>query len=282
MGRAGKSDITERMKGYEARSTGRFMPLVPVVCRVDGRNFSRWTRGLQRPFDPRLTRLMIETARLLAHETGARVAFTQSDEISLVLLAEEVDDQLWFGAKRSKITSLLAATATGLFNRLLPDLIPEKAPAPTPHEPPCPVADGLDRQGSPALPEIPSRCSCGAWLHAAPHDLACFDARAFSVPNLDEAANALLWREIDATRNSLSMLAQHHYDHRTLMGKGRAEVMDLLMARGVNWNDFPAAFKRGTYLRRAGEGSGAEAVVELDLEPLRSFPHEERVRLLFR
>ncbi|WP_169981329.1 tRNA(His) guanylyltransferase Thg1 family protein [Tautonia rosea] len=273
------------MKGYEARATGRFMPMLPVVCRVDGRNFSRWTRGLRRPFDPRLTRLMIETARQLVLETGAVVAFTQSDEISLVLLAEEADDQLWFGAKQSKITRLLAATTTGLFNRLLPELIPEKVIGTSTHEPPCPYAtrdEWWDRTLPAELPEIPPPCSCGAWSRTTPQNLPCFDARAFSVPNLDEAANAMLWREIDATRNSLSMLAQHHYDHQALMGKGRAEVMELLRARGVHWNRAPASFKRGTYLRRSPDRSEVGVVVELNLEPLRTYPHEERVRLLFR
>jgi tRNA(His) 5'-end guanylyltransferase len=46
------------------------------------------------------------------------------------------------------------------------------------------------------------------------------------------------------------MAAREHYSDKQLFGKGRAEQMDMLMARGVNWNDYPAFFKRGTYIQR--------------------------------
>jgi len=46
------------------------------------------------------------------------------------------------------------------------------------------------------------------------------------------------------------MACQHHYSHKTLQGKSRAEQHELLFQKGVNWNDYPASFKRGTYLQR--------------------------------
>jgi tRNA(His) 5'-end guanylyltransferase len=77
-----------------------------------------------------------------------------------------------------------------------------------------------------------------------------FDCRVWSVPSREEAANAILWRERDATRNSISMAAQAHYSHRALDGKSSSEMQEMLWHKGVNWNDFPSFFKRGTYVQR--------------------------------
>ncbi|MFG5409923.1 tRNA(His) guanylyltransferase Thg1 family protein [Piscinibacter sakaiensis] len=77
-----------------------------------------------------------------------------------------------------------------------------------------------------------------------------FDARVWSVPTRAEGANTFLWREQDATKNSLTMAASAHYSHSRLMGVGGREKHDLLHGVGVNWNDFPALFKRGAYVQR--------------------------------
>ena len=75
----------DRMKDYERRETSRkFLPLAPVYARIDGRCFSSFTRGMERPYDVRLTRCMVETTKHLVKETGALIGFCQSDEISLV------------------------------------------------------------------------------------------------------------------------------------------------------------------------------------------------------
>lgn len=77
-----------------------------------------------------------------------------------------------------------------------------------------------------------------------------FDCRVWQVPNEQEAYHAFLWREDDATRNSLQMAAQHYFTHEQLMYKDAAQLHDLLYSVGINWNDYPAFFKRGTYVRR--------------------------------
>jgi tRNA(His) guanylyltransferase len=59
-----------------------------------------------------------------------------------------------------------------------------------------------------------------------------------------------LWREFDATKNSISMAAQVHYTHEELMNKNSGEKQEMLWRKGVNWNDFPSFFKRGTYVQR--------------------------------
>ena len=77
-----------------------------------------------------------------------------------------------------------------------------------------------------------------------------FDARVWNVPNRTEGANAFLWREWDAAKNSVSMAASALYSHKALMGKNGSQKQDLLHEKGVNWNNYPALFKRGAYIQR--------------------------------
>jgi tRNA(His) guanylyltransferase len=80
-----------------------------------------------------------------------------------------------------------------------------------------------------------------------------FDARVFSYPSEDLAAESFLWRETDATRNSLAMASQAYYSSKELHKAGRAKMHEMLFQKGINWNDYPAFFKRGTYVRRGTE-----------------------------
>ena len=203
--------LGDRMKGYEALLAGqKLMPLLPALARIDGRGFTKFTRGLRRPFDERLSRLMIETTRRLVAETGARVGYCQSDEISLCWLADTHQGQIFFDGRMQKMVSTLAASATVIFNRLLPSYLP---------------TEYLDREPT-------------------------FDCRVSNVPNREEAANVFLWRELDATKNSVSMAARYYYPHAELEGKSGEAMQELLRRKGVNWNDYPRFFKRGTFIQR--------------------------------
>jgi tRNA(His) 5'-end guanylyltransferase len=77
-----------------------------------------------------------------------------------------------------------------------------------------------------------------------------FDCRAWQVPSRAEAIDVFVWREADAVKNSITMAAGALYSDRELHGQHSAQKQELLFARGVNWNDYPAFFKRGTYLGR--------------------------------
>lgn len=206
-------EFGDRMKMYEGLSQKEFLPLAPIVARIDGRSFSTFTRDLDRPFCRSLHNLMVSTTRHLVEETGALIGYTQSDEISLVFWQRDFNTQIWFGGKIQKMVSQLAAQATGAFNSKLAVYLPTK----------------VDDRG---------------WSFPS------FDARAWSVPNQTEATNAILWREQDATKNSVSQACRAHFSHKEMEGKGRSDQMDLLMSKGINWNDYEPWCKRGTYVRR--------------------------------
>jgi len=84
---------------------------------------------------------------------------------------------------------------------------------------------------------------------------AVFDARVFTIPDPVEVANYFLWRQRDAVRNSISMAAQAQFSHRQLHKVNTDRMQELLWReKGINWNDYPAACKRGQVtVRRAGE-----------------------------
>ena len=71
-----------------------------------------------------------------------------------------------------------------------------------------------------------------------------FDARAFILPE-HEVKNYFIWRQEDATTNSLSMLAQSLYRHGELQHRKWAELQDMCWQKGHNWNNLETVEKRG-------------------------------------
>lgn len=77
-----------------------------------------------------------------------------------------------------------------------------------------------------------------------------FDARAWQVPSEEEAISCLVWREWDATKNSISMAASHYYPESELLGKNSSDRQEMLFQKGINWNNYLNHFKRGSYAKR--------------------------------
>lgn len=82
--------------------------------------------------------------------------------------------------------------------------------------------------------------------------IAAFDSRVLVISQRAEVEKYFLWRQLDASANSLNMLASAHYSHAELAGKSNAEKHEMLFAKGVNWAKQPADFKRGRAVRRSG------------------------------
>ncbi|MBP2478173.1 tRNA(His) 5'-end guanylyltransferase [Crossiella equi] len=84
------------------------------VLRLDGRGFGRLTgERFARPFDERFAGYMTEVARVLLTELGARFAYTQSDEISVLLPR----DSGLFGRRQEKLVSVSAGLASAAFTQ---------------------------------------------------------------------------------------------------------------------------------------------------------------------
>lgn len=83
---------------------------------------------------------------------------------------------------------------------------------------------------------------------------ASFDARVMTIPQRCEVEKYFIWRQLDASANSLNMLASAHYSHDELLRKSTAEKHEMLHAKGLNWAKEPADFKRGRVVRRSDKG----------------------------
>lgn len=213
-----KTSLGDRMKRYEKNHDHVLMNRVPVIVRVDGKGFSKWTKKQKcdKPFDVIFMAAMQETMKYVAeHIEGCVFGYTQSDEMTFVLRNDQsLESEPWFGNRLQKICSVVSSMVTVRFN----------------------------------------------WNHINEDDignqsLAFFDARVFTVPNFDEAANVLLWRENDASKNSIS--AACYYEVAKKIGKGTArkkmhglngnQQQELLFQEtGINWNNYPTSFKRGS------------------------------------
>src|SRR5579872_6821289 len=88
--------------------------------------------------------------------------------------------------------------------------------------------------------------------------VAAFDSRVLVISQRPEVAKYFLWRQLDASANSMNMLASAHYSHAELAGKSNAEKHEMLFAKSVNWAKQAADFKRGRVVKRSPEGEGWE------------------------
>lgn len=221
----------DRMKDYERRETCRkFMSGIPVYARIDGRTFSKFTKGMDRPYDLMMTRAMIDTTKYLVDQTNALIGYTQSDEISLCWLSESSNQQIFFNGKIQKMVSVLAALATAKFNNI----------------------------------------AMSVWPDRIAKTLPVFDTRVFQLPNKIECTNAFLWREFDAIKNSISMAARSVFSHKQLQNKNGDDMKEMLLEKGINWNDYPSFFKRGTYVQRKTK------LVKMDNKLLKKIPEKHR------
>lgn len=109
-----------RMKGYEEAYKLTLPRRLPVLVRVDGRAFHSYTRTLARPYDDLLRGTMAHTAlRLCRAIAGAKFAYTQSDEISVLLTNDDtLTTEPWVGGELQKLVSLAASMATSHFGSL--------------------------------------------------------------------------------------------------------------------------------------------------------------------
>ena len=216
-----------RMKDYENAYRVKLPKRLPVLIRIDGKAFHTYTRGMKKPFDMDLMQAMWETCKYLAANVmGCKVAYHQSDEISLLLTNyDKLTTESWFDNNLQKMASISASLATAKFNETMREKYPEK-------------------------------------------QLALFDARVWTLPH-DEVCNYFLWRQQDATKNSISMVAQANFPHKQLQGLNGKQMQDkLMLEKGINWNDIPTWQKRGACITKqySMKGDAKRSKWDVDLE----------------
>ena len=241
-----RSEFDKRMKKYEYVSRTYLTTRTPVIIRIDGKCFHSFTRGFKKPFDEILSGTMQETMKYLCENIqGCVLGYTQSDEITLILVDyKDIDTCAWFDYNIQKCASVAASMATMAFNREFNDRF-------WLYQNHC---EKEDDQYSIALEKAKEK---GAM----------FDARVFNIPK-EEVCNNILWRQQDATRNSIQMVGHANFSDKQMHGKNTSQIQDMLMLeKGINWNDFPTKYKRGSCcVRKVNEQTGrSEWVIDNEI-----------------
>jgi len=107
--------------------------------------------------------------------------------------------------------------------------------------------DGKYHKINSVLAGLAANAFNAAWVNLPS---ATFDCRTWTVPTKDEAVNAFVWREQDATRNSVQMAARARFSHKQCHKKHNGDLQEMLFQDGINWNDYEDWEKRGTFVVR--------------------------------
>ena len=224
-----RSDLAERMKGYEKRNRYYLQRRMPVILRLDMRAGHSFTRGFERPFDEVFIKSMQDTAKYLCKNIqNCKLSYQQSDEITLLLVDyDKLNTDCFFDYRVDKLCSITASMATMAFNKYFYDnVFVYNATA---------TVDLSDKKYP--FKEVYSK---------AVDKGAMFDARCFNIPK-EEVTNLVYWRQLDASRNSIQMVGQANFSHKELQNKSCNDIQDMLMTqKGINLNDLPTYQKRGS------------------------------------
>lgn len=222
-----KDSLGDRMKQYEYVTRNYLTRKLPVIIRIDGKAFHSFTRGFNKPFDEVFVKSMQDTMKYLCENIqGCVLGYTQSDEITLVLVDyQNMEACAWFDNNIQKMVSVSASMATMAFNRYFDENWQRAYP--------------IDKITSKNCDLVNRYCD-------ASDKGAMFDSRVFTLPK-EEVVNCLIWRQQDATRNSIQSVGQANFSHNELHGKSCDDIQDMLVVqKGINWNDYPTHLKRGS------------------------------------
>lgn len=200
------------MKAYEDVHRVKLTDRCPKVIRLDGKAFHTYTAKLP-AHDAAIPMAMHMATEALMKEMGgvARMAYVQSDECSIVMNdCLTLQSQPWFDNKLQKLTSVAASIFTAHFNS--------------------------------AVKVVPNVLGTGV-LDVPQY--AYFDARVIQLPDINELTNYLIWRQVDAIRNSIQMCAQERFSHTELHKKSVKDMLAMMKDKGFDWEAQTPGIKYG-------------------------------------
>lgn len=201
----------------------KLMPNSYVLCMLDGRNFSHIIKKkFKRPFDDDFIGIMNDTAIYLCNNiSGCKMAYVQSDEISLVITDFDTPTtDAMFGYRLCKLQSIIASMAAGKFNqKYLCHIIKNESKIDN-------IIDIVNRQ-----------------------KLVEFDCKCWNVPSLNDVMAWLTYRQNDCVRNSKVQTAQTYISAKRLSGISSDGQIDILRKeKGIEWSDFEKGKKFGRFI----------------------------------
>jgi tRNA(His) 5'-end guanylyltransferase len=202
-----QDSLGDRIKEYENVTRYVIPRRTYTILRLDGKAFHTYTRNLKKPFDSELSNDIDESVKILLKEIGgARFAYCQSDEISILVTdVDNINTQTWFNGNIQKISSVASSILTAQFNQKRFERLFRKSVL---------VANTDIIKKSEFKEET--------------FTLAYFDCRTFFIPDRIEVMNYFRWRNQDCRRNSISMVAYSLFSHKSLQGKNSADKIAMI------------------------------------------------------
>lgn len=214
-------NLKERMEYFKKLCDYRLTPNSYVLAHIDGRAFSHMVKKkFKLPFDDTFINMMNETAIYICKNVqGCKIAYTQSDEISLVITDfDNPNSDSFFGYRLCKMQSIIASLATGKFNQM-------------------------------AIENLVKDCSTTEEIQAVISDFKPlqFDCKVWTVPTYNDAFAWLLYRQNDCIKNSKQQAAQTYIRHKELNKKVTDDQISLLKEKtGIDWeSDYDNGKKYG-------------------------------------
>lgn len=230
--------LQDKCNYFRSLSDYRLTPNGYVIAMLDGRAFSKLIKNkYKKPFDPVFMDMMNKTAQYLCQNIqGAKLAYVQSDEISILITDFDTPDtDSAFGYRICKLQSIMAAMAASKFNQLaLVNEINSRS------------YDKILLDCEDTIYEVSDAVDI---IEA--QKLAEFDCKVWNVPDYNTAYCHFLWRQNDCTKNSKQQAAQTYLPHKELLGKTSDEQVELLRdEKGIDWNDYTDGEKYGRLIYR--------------------------------
>ena len=206
--------LKEKCEYYRSLTNYKLIPNSYVLVMVDGHSFSKLIKNkFDKPFDDKFIQMMNETAKYLCREIqGAKFAYTQSDEISILITDFDTPKtDSYFSFRLCKMQSLIAAAATAKFNQMYYKLV-----------------DGMK--------DVP---------------LCTFDCKVWTVPNANDAYAWFLYRQTDCIKNSKAQTAQTYIPPKQLVHLTADEMITKLKnEKGIDWYEFENGKRFGRLIKK--------------------------------
>ena len=220
-------NLEDKCQYYRGLTDYRLLPNRDILVMLDGRSFSKLIKNnFKKPFDDDFIDMMNKTAQFLCENVqGCKFAYTQSDEISLLITDYDTPEtDTLFGGRICKIQSILASLATSEFNRqfILYNIY---------------HADKMDIGAGDCVDIIKKM------------KMAQFDCKVWTVPNQNDAFAWFLYRQLDCVKNSKQQTAQTYLPHKQLVGRNTDEQIQMVAEKnGIDWYAFDNKYKYGRFV----------------------------------
>lgn len=228
------------MKAYEAVTDIKLPQRLPIIVRLDGNSFHNFTKlaMFERPFSKSMSELMIGTAiDVLQYCSGSVFAYTQSDEISILLRNNQtIRTQPFLANRVEKLISLITSNCTVSFYKQFQEWNHNQHIEI--------IANMVDDERDRYVKRKELRPT--------------FDCRVFVLPG-EEVVNYFIWRQQDAYKNCVSAIAESHlsskYDktqaRKMLLGQTTDQRKKILQQHGYDIDiRVERRYKNGVAIRK--------------------------------